>query len=179
MNTQSLGKNILVGMNVATALNGLVADWNRTHLYNDNWPPHAKFHDAMGLSMGLLLGALGLFAAKRKGGNEADNTRLAALCPAIFFGAQLSAFAYPNADTIETEFPNYWPKIGRFSYNEAPFALTGLALTALGWALAESGRKSGPRARAERLPQEPATVGALDDAEARDRLATEQMAMVP
>jgi hypothetical protein len=179
MNTQSLGKNLLVGMNVATALNGLIADWNRTHLYNDNWPPHAKFHDAMGLSMGVLLGALGIFAAKRKGGNATDNTRLAALCPAVFFGAQLSAFAYPNADTIETEFPDYWPKIGRFSYNEAPFALTGLALTALGWALAESGGKSARRRRPERLQDETPRTGPFDDAEARDRLATEQMAMVP
>lgn len=134
MNT---GRNILLGMNVVTALNGLLADWNRTHLFNDRWPPHAKFHDGMGLSMGLLLGGLGLYALRRKHGNPVDNLRLAALCPAIFFGAMASAQAYPGADTIETEFPDYWPKMGRFSFNELPFAVTMLLATAAGWALAE------------------------------------------
>jgi hypothetical protein len=25
----------------------LLADSNRTHLFNDRWPPHAKFHDML------------------------------------------------------------------------------------------------------------------------------------
>ena len=138
MQTQSLGRNLLFGMNMVTALNGLVADWNRTHLFNKKWPPHAKYHDAMGLSMGVLLGGVGIYALQRKVGHPRDNLDLSAMCPAIFFVAMMTAQAFPNADTIETEFPDYWPKIGRFSFNEVPFATSMLALVALGWKMASS-----------------------------------------
>lgn len=125
-------------MNVATALNGLLADFNRTHLFNRKWPPHAKFHDGMSLSLGVFLGGLGLFALGRKRGRPADNLRLAALCPAAFFTALLSGYAYPGADSIEAEFPHTWPRLGNFSFNEGPFALAMLLLTAAGWRLAET-----------------------------------------
>ncbi|MFT3783395.1 MAG: hypothetical protein QM790_15395 [Nibricoccus sp.] len=140
MKTKSFGQKLLIGMNVITALNGLLADWNRTHLFNPYWPSHAKFHDAMGLSLGAMLGGAGIFAATRHGGDPKENMRIAALCPAAFFASMASAQAYPNADTIETEFPNYWPKIGKFSFNELPFALTMLAVTAIAWRLAETGK---------------------------------------
>src|SRR5438270_10016070 len=91
----------------------------------------------MTVSMGLLLGGLGVWALRRKKGDTSQNVRLAALCPTIFFSATVSAQAFPGADTIETEFPDYWPKIGKFSYNEVPFAVSMLLLTAAGWRLAE------------------------------------------
>jgi hypothetical protein len=138
MKTANTGRNILLGMNVMTALNGLLADWNRTHLFNSNWPPHAKFHDGMTISLGLILGGLGVYALNRRTGDPGENARLAALCPAIFFAAMISAGAYPNADSIETEFPDYWPKLGRFSVNEVPFATAMLAVTAVGWKLTQA-----------------------------------------
>jgi hypothetical protein len=144
MKTRSLGRKILLGMNVATALNGLLADWNRTHLFNSKWPPHAKFHDGMTLSMGLILGGLGIAALNRKAGDPAENLCLAALGPAIFFTAMLSAQAYPGADSIETEFPDYWPKVGGLSFSEVPFAATMLLATAAGWKLAGADDEGSP-----------------------------------
>jgi hypothetical protein len=40
-----------------------VADWNETHIYNPNWPPHAKFHNAQTMLLGLLLGLGALWYA--------------------------------------------------------------------------------------------------------------------
>jgi hypothetical protein len=144
MHSSSLGRKILFGINVVTALNGLVADWNRTHLFNRRWPPHAKFHDGMTLSLGLLLGGVGLCALLRRRDARSENEDLAALSPALFFAAMLSARAYPGAGSIETEFPDYWPKIGRFSFNEVPFAAAMLLATAAGWRLARGGQRDIP-----------------------------------
>jgi hypothetical protein len=124
------GRRLLAALNLATALNGLVIDWNRTHLLNPRWPPHARFHDAMTISFGLLLGALGCRALRR------GDVRGAALGPALFFGAQLSAFAYPGTRGIESEFPGLAPRLGPIRLNEAPIALAMLGLTALGYAQA-------------------------------------------
>jgi hypothetical protein len=124
------GRRLLAALNLATAVNGLLVDWNRTHLFNPRWPPHARFHDAMTISFGLLLGALGLHALRQ------GDARGAALGPAIFFGAQLSAFAYPGARGLEAEFPELVPRIGPIRLNEAPVALAMLGLAALGYAQA-------------------------------------------
>lgn len=149
MNAASFGRKLLFGVNVATALNGLLADWNRTHLFNSKWPPHAKFHDGLSISLGVALGGVGLYALRRRKGDRQDNLRLAALCPALFFGAMLSAQAYPGAESIETEFPGYWPKVGRFSFNELPFAASFLALTFGAWKLASTEDRAKPARSAD------------------------------
>ncbi len=138
MNKEETARKLLLGLNVATALNGLLSDWNRTHLYNKNWPPHAKFHDGLTISLGLILGGLGIYALKRGRGSPIENARLATLGPVAFFAAMVSAQLYPGAESIETEFPDFWPKIGKFSFNEVPFATSMLLLTIAAWRLAEA-----------------------------------------
>ena len=49
-----------------TSCAAYVMDWNVTHIYNPNWPPHAKFHNGQTMSMGLLLGLLGLWFVWRR-----------------------------------------------------------------------------------------------------------------
>lgn len=51
-----LGGWILGAVAGMTISNGYLADWNRTHLFNPAWPPHAKFHDAWTVPMGTALG---------------------------------------------------------------------------------------------------------------------------
>src|SRR3954453_9103750 len=47
---------------VWTSVNGLAADWNYTHLFNPQWSPHAKYHDALSIVAGILLGIVALLS---------------------------------------------------------------------------------------------------------------------
>jgi hypothetical protein len=49
-------KLIITFIALFTAISPFLADWNHTHIFNDAWPPHAKFHNAQTMMFGLLLG---------------------------------------------------------------------------------------------------------------------------
>ncbi len=57
----TIGRAILSGAAVFTAVGGVLADWNRTHLFNPRWTPHAKFHDGWTILLGGGLGANSLY----------------------------------------------------------------------------------------------------------------------
>jgi hypothetical protein len=54
------GRRILSSVAALTAAGGFLADWNQTHLFNPGRPPHASFHDAQTVLLGLFLGASSL-----------------------------------------------------------------------------------------------------------------------
>lgn len=124
------GRWILGGVATMAATNGYLIDWNHTHLFNPNWPPHAKFHDAWTILLGTGLG-IGSLYSLRKG-----QVGAAAMQPALFFGTQLGSFAFPNTGGMDAEFPERVPEIAGVRLNEAPFGIALLALTALGYGLA-------------------------------------------
>ena len=39
-----LGKSLLTLANVITVVAPLAADWNDSHIFNERWPAHARFH---------------------------------------------------------------------------------------------------------------------------------------
>jgi hypothetical protein len=56
------GKFLISFIAAFTAVAPYLADWNETHIYNPNWLPHAKFHNAQTMVFGTLLGLLSLLA---------------------------------------------------------------------------------------------------------------------
>ena len=48
----SLGALLISSTAVATMVGPFVFDFIETHIYNDTWPPHAKFHNAQTMSSG-------------------------------------------------------------------------------------------------------------------------------
>jgi len=51
MRRTRLGKFILTFVLVVGAVVSTAVDWNRTHLFNPAWHPHARFHDALFLAL--------------------------------------------------------------------------------------------------------------------------------
>jgi hypothetical protein len=140
----SAGRAILNIVAGTTLVGGFAVDWNRTHLFNPNWPPHARFHDAMTITLGALLGAGGLYALNRPGADPDRDTTLGAVLPAAFWASMGSAFAYPGAQGLEAEFPDLVPRIRGVWINER-FASAGmLALAALGYTLERRARRVPP-----------------------------------
>lgn len=87
---------LLTAVAIFTMFGGYAADWNETHVFNPNWPPHAKYHNAQTMSLGTLLGAAGLFFTWRRAGDAFTNLLAANLFLAIIWFSQIMAFLFPG-----------------------------------------------------------------------------------
>lgn len=131
----SAGRKILTFVAGATAVGGFVVDWNRTHLFNPTWPPHARFHDAQTISLGALLGTAGLAALYGRRGDGVGQATAGALLPACFWASMGTAFAFPGTDGLQSEFPERVPRVGGVWIDERFAAAGMLGLGALGYLL--------------------------------------------
>lgn len=90
------GRVILSVIAVGTIVSPFLADWNVTHIYNPEWPPHAKFHNAQTMSMAALLGISGLAFLWR----PVDEARLgltaAWTLTSLYWVSQCFAFLFPG-----------------------------------------------------------------------------------
>lgn len=133
MKWPGMGRGILSSVAALTAVGGFLADWNRTHLFNPGWPPHAKFHDAQSILLGSFLGAGGLYFLRSGGQDPKRNLALGALLPSLFWLAQAGSFLFPGAQGLEVEFPEKVPRVGGVWLNERVASASMLALIAIGY----------------------------------------------
>ena len=135
------GRQLLRAVATLTAVGGLPADWNQTHLFNPDWRPHARFHDAQTILLGSLLGAGGLYSLRGSGERPGRNLALGVLLPSLFWISQVGSFLFPGAEGLEAEFPEKVPRIGGVWLNERAASVLMLALLALGYSI-QRGRQS-------------------------------------
>ncbi len=93
----------LVGVSLPVAAHA--ADMNKTHIYNPNWPPHAKFHDGQTLSMSIVLGALTTFLAWKPSRNVETMVAGTACAASLYFLTQSTAIFYPGTAYSDSEPP--------------------------------------------------------------------------
>lgn len=129
------GRRILRGVAVATTVGGFVFDFNRTHLFNPRWTPHAKFHDALTISLGVLMGSSSLYFLRDAAAGRASDRDVGTLLPAMFWGAQGAAFLFPGAEGLQSEFPNRVPRIKGVWINERFASAITLTVIATGYLL--------------------------------------------
>ena len=83
-------RNLYTFTAIFMALTSHLADYNDSHLFNPAWPPHAKFHDGMTLSLSILLGLMTILFAWRKTGERVS----AVIAASGFEGGLLSLVLY-------------------------------------------------------------------------------------
>lgn len=126
---RGLALKILKFVAGAEIVAGFLVDWNRTHLFNPKWTPHAKFHDALSISMASMNGVLALYLLEKK--SLSDPVKLAAMVLAVPCLAMGMAYAFPGAKGLEAEFPEVVPKVGKVYLSEWLVCVSGLSLIGL------------------------------------------------
>lgn len=81
---------------VLTIVSPFLADWNVTHIYNPNWPPHAKFHNAQTMCFGVICGVLSLIYLWRRGLAPVQDLATGAIFAGLYWAAQLPAILFPG-----------------------------------------------------------------------------------
>lgn len=57
-----LGRSLLTLANVITVAAPLAADWNDSHIFNERWPAHARFHGVAALAMSATLSSANIWS---------------------------------------------------------------------------------------------------------------------
>lgn len=125
-NRQLWGRRILGFSIVTTVLIVAVADvFNATHLFNPDWPPHARFHNAM-QAWTLLLVSIVSWVGLRRG-----HYGIAAIAPATFWPSLWLSLPIPGTTIYAT------PGMAEAGIPiNLILAALWLAITALGYRLA-------------------------------------------
>lgn len=150
-----ISRLILTGAAVGTIVGTGQADINSTHILNEKWTPHARFHNAAGWGTVTSAQLLALWLLWRPGqgaqrqpadgqpvdGQPAGDRDLAvttaALLPAIAWLPFFGALAVPGT-AVEDE-PGHLPRIAGVPINLAAATLVP-AISALGYALHRRGQ---------------------------------------
>lgn len=102
----STGKVLLTATSLVTAFGSYFFDWNQTHIYNPNWPPHAKFHNAQTMSMGTAIGMAGLYALwGRRGPWTQERLQASAAAASFYWITQLSSTLFPGTALVDGPWP--------------------------------------------------------------------------
>jgi hypothetical protein len=125
-----LGRSLLTLANAITAAVPLAADWNDSHIFNEHWPGHARFHGVTALAMSTALSSANIWSVWS---GESDQTRarfFAAAVPVAYWAPFLLAPLVPGAAVDDP--PNPVQRVAG-----VPISLLGAAATtataAAGW----------------------------------------------
>jgi len=61
MRQQNLGRYLISLAALITIFAPILADWNKSHIFNPRWSPHARFHAITSLGMALSLAPVSLW----------------------------------------------------------------------------------------------------------------------
>lgn len=126
MSKLPIGKWLITLVGLTTMWGAYIADWNTTHIFNPNWPPHAKFHNAQTMLFGSVLGLLCLWFLWGQRGEPRITLRLAVLLGSLYWLTQAGAILFPGTALTDPEF--YQPGQGpvQFYFDAGLLAMLGV-----------------------------------------------------
>jgi len=133
MKVATVGKLLISATAVGQMIGPYLFDFNRTHIYNESWPPHAKFHNAQTMSSGVALSVATLVNLWRPGSGRVG-LDAAALSASAYWVSQLSAVLYPGTASVDPPGKDNWPQLR--------FTIPILAAIGTGYALSRRGLKT-------------------------------------
>ncbi len=79
------GRLLLTAAGLATIVGPLSADWNTSHIFNERWPSHARFHGVVGLCTPVALTLYGLWHLWTSSGQRPLATATATAIPLAYW----------------------------------------------------------------------------------------------
>jgi uncharacterized protein DUF6640 len=126
------GRGLLTLANLITAAAPLAADWNDSHIFNQRWPSHARFHGVVALAMTSTLAGLNLWSLWSDSTDRRSSRLFAAAIPVAYWAPFLVAPLVPGTGVDDP--PHPIPRVAG-----VPTSLLGAAATTLtavaGWML--------------------------------------------
>src|SRR5258708_37491999 len=80
-----LGRGLLTVANVITAAAPLAADWNDSHIFNEHWPAHARFHGVTALAMAATLSSVNIWSIWASASDRTTAQFFAAAVPVAYW----------------------------------------------------------------------------------------------
>ncbi len=125
-----LGRCLLTLANVITVAAPLAADWNDSHIFNQRWPAHARFHGVTALAMAVTLSSFSIWSVWASDDDQTMARSYAAAVPVAYLAPFFLAPLVPGAAVDDPPHP-----VGRVA--GVPVNVLGAAATtataAAGW----------------------------------------------
>ena len=126
------GRGLLTLANLITMAAPVAADWNTSHIFNERWPSHARFHGVVALTMTSTLAGLNVWSLW-SGSTDRRTSRLFAAAVPVGYWAPFFVAPLVRGTGVDDP-PHPVPRVAG-----VPTSLLGAAATTLtavaGWLL--------------------------------------------
>jgi hypothetical protein len=102
---RGLGKSLLTVANVITAVAPFAADWNDSHIFNERWPAHARFHGVTALAMTATLASANICSVWSSESDQTTARFFAAAVPVAYWAPFFLAPLVPGTAVDDPPHP--------------------------------------------------------------------------
>lgn len=99
------GRILLTAAGLGTIAGPLTADMNASHVFNERWPSHARFHGVVGVLTPAVLATFGLWRLWVRPDQGGAGRDLAAVVPIAYWGSFLPAALVPGTGLDDPPHP--------------------------------------------------------------------------